>query len=257
MKSARWTDESHRMLWSFLVVSVLIHGMLLAANPRWVGKKPLQVIELDLVPPVVGKAVEEPPKGEDVRPMAPAPSLAMPDVKPQSREEAKRPEPIPEPKPLQRVELPKKPKKPQAQPAPPQPAPAPSMTETAAQTEEAAPARPGPAGRPDGQPSSRVVDGTEDAVKVFLAQVRQRIDRYKHYPYAARRRQEQGRVTVRFVIRPDGTVDGLQVVRPCTSSLLDEAALKAVRDAAPFPGFPRDIMAQPLAVEIGLVFELT
>lgn len=256
MRSAVAPHGSDRLFWAFLGLSCLIHGLLLAGNFSWLERKPLQVIDLDLLPPAVKKGSEEPPpKGEDMKSLEPVPTTAMPDVKPQPEEKPKPPQPIPEPKPLQRVEVPKKPKKAKAQFAPPQPAP--SVSERAAQTEEAPATRPAAVGRPEGQPSSRGVGGTEDPVKLFLAQVRQRIDRSKNYPYAARRRQEQGRVTVRFVIRPDGTVDGLQVVRSSASSLLDEAALKAVKDAAPFPGFPRDILDQPLAVEIGLVFELT
>lgn len=232
--------------------------MLLATNFLWPEPKPLRVIELDLLPPTVKKPAEEPPpKGEETKPVEPAPSLAMPDVKPQPREKPKPPEPMPEPKPLQRVELPKKSKKIQPKPAAPAPEPMPSAVESPSKSEETAQSLPAASGRPDGQPTPRTIGGSEDAVKVFLAQVRQRIDRYKNYPYAARRRLETGRVTVRFVIRPDGSIDGLQVIKKSASSLLDEAALKAVRDAAPFPGFPRDVLAHPLAVEIGLVFELT
>ncbi|WP_448383796.1 TonB family protein [Desulfosoma sp.] len=251
------SDRSDRLFWSFVLLSILIHGVLLAGSPRWFERKPLQVIELDLLPPVAGKVWEEPPKGEETRPLAPAPALAMPDVKPQPKEEPKRSEPVPQPKPLQRVELPQKPKKPRAAPAPPKEAPAPSAAETDPLPEEAGAPRPETFGIPQGKPASPTVNGTDDAVKLFLAQVRQRIDRFKHYPYAARRRQVEGRVTVRFVIHPDGTVAALQVVKSSASSLLDDAAVKAVQDAAPFPGFPRDVLAHPLAVEIGLVFELT
>jgi len=251
------SDRSDRLFWSFLFLSIVIHGVLLAGSPRWFERKSLQVIELDLLPPVAGKVREEPPKGEETRPLTPAPSLAMPDVKPQPKEEPKRPEPVPQPKPLQRVEIPKKPKKPMAAPALPKTAPAPFVAETDPSAEETGPPRAATFGTPQGKAASATVSGTDDAVKMFLAQVRQRIDRLKHYPYAARRRQVEGRVTVRFVIHPDGTVAGLQVVKSSSSSLLDDAAVKAVQDAAPFPGFPRDVLAHPLAVEIGLVFELT
>lgn len=244
-------SRSHRYFALFLLFSGLIHGMLLAANPQWFRKEPLQVIELELLPFAE-------PKAEPVKPLAPAPSLAMPDVKPKPREESKPREVIPEPKPLQRVEVPEKVKKPKPKPAAPKVVPA--VKETAEPAADDAPSAVGatttPVGSPQGQPTSAAA-GTEDAVKLFLAQVRQRIDRYKHYPYAARRRQVEGRVTVRFMIRPDGTIDGLEVVKRSSSTLLDEAALQAVRDAAPFPGFPREVLGRPLDVEIGLVFELT
>jgi len=257
-------SRSDRLFWLFMMVSLLLHGMLLAGNPQWFRKEPLQVIELDLLPPMERQVATQPPESKEMRPLAPAPFLSMPDVKPAPRKERrpsppKPPEPIPERKPVQRVELPEKVKKPKVKPAPPKLAPA--VPETSGPSVEesvpAVPAVPAVAGRPEGTPDSKTQKGTEDAVKHFLAQVRQRIDRHKHYPYAARRQQVEGRVTVRFVIRPDGSVEGLQLVTKSGSSLLNEAALKAVMDASPFPGFPREVVAQPLAVEMGLVFELT
>lgn len=239
----------------FLVCSALLHGLLLAGNPHWFPEKPLQVIDLDLFPLVPS---QPPSKGEELKPLEPAPSLAMPDVKPQPREEPKPPEPLPEPKPVQRAEVQKKVKKPKSKPVPPRTIPSEARSPAPAINEApfAGSAPIASLGRPDAPPGPAVTQGSEDAVKHFLAQVRHRIDRYKHYPYVARRRHIEGRVTVRFVIRPDGTVENLEVVKRSSSNLLDEAAVKAVKDASPFPGFPREILSRPLAVEIGLVFEL-
>ncbi len=245
--------RSHGFFWLFLLLSGILHGMLLAGNPQWFHKKPLQVIDLDLVSMV-----------EPRKPLEPAPSLAMPDNKPQRREKPKAPEPKPEPapqaKPLQRVEVAEKVKKPKPKPAPEKKVSVPQETPSSPIVQEEAPSempsRTSAVGPPQGQSVPKAA-GTEDPVKLFLAQVRQRIDRYKNYPYAARRRQVEGRDLVRFVIRPDGTIEGLELVKSSSSNLLDEAAIKAVRDAAPFPGFPREVLSRPLAVEIGLVFELT
>lgn len=248
-------SRGNRVFALFLLLSGLIHGMLLAGNPHWFQREPLQVIDLDLLPSAE-------PTAAQVKPSAPAPSLAMPDVQPQPRERPKPaeslPEPKPEPKPLQRVETAKKVKKPEPKPA------SSNAVHEAKQTAEpnvpdAAPSTASETaalGRPQGPPAYTSGE-TEDVLKLFLAQVRQRVDRFKNYPYAARRRQEEGRVTLRFVIRPDGTLEGLEVVKSSSSKLLDEAAVKAVRDAAPFPGFPREVVNRPLAVEIGLVFQLT
>ncbi|MEJ5348366.1 MAG: energy transducer TonB [Desulfosoma sp.] len=244
--------RSHRFFGLFLLLSMILHGMLLAGDARWFHKQPLQVIDLDLV------SIVEPRK-----PLEPASSLAMPDVKPQPREKPKPPEtkqePVPEPKPLQPVEVPEKVKKPKPKPVQEKKVSVPQETPSSSVQEAAPsemPSRTAAVGPPQGQSVPKAV-GTEDPVKLFLGQVRQRIDRYKNYPYAARRRHVEGRVTVRFVIRPDGTIEGLELVKSSSSNLLDEAAVKAVRDAAPFPGFPRDVLNRPLAVEIGLVFELT
>lgn len=248
--------RSHGLFGMFLVLSALLHGLLIAGNPHWFHEKPLQVIDLHLLP----LAPPQPPsKGEERKPLEPAPSLAMPDVKPQPREEPKPSEPLPEPKPVQRAEVQEKVKKPKPKPVPPRTVPSRAQSPAPA-VDEAPAAGPLPAaiaGRPDSPPGPAVTPGSEDAVKHFLAQVRQRIDLYKHYPYAARRHQEEGRVTVRFVIRTDGTIANLEVVKRSSSRVLDEAAIKAVKDASPFPGFPREILGRPLVMEIGLVFELT
>lgn len=57
------------------------------------------------------------------------------------------------------------------------------------------------------------------------------------YPYEARIEQQQGMVTVRFTVGSDGSVADAAAVWPCPYPLLNEEALRAVRDAGPFaPG---------------------
>ena len=61
-----------------------------------------------------------------------------------------------------------------------------------------------------------------------------KIARARHYPELARRRGLEGVVTVEFRVLPDGAVSGVRVRRGIAAAL-DEAALDAVRRAAPFP----------------------
>ena len=69
----------------------------------------------------------------------------------------------------------------------------------------------------------------------LLKAIRDRIDKVKVYPRMARMMGLQGKVTVRFTIRPDGNVERIEVLESSGSRLLDDAAKKSVLRAVPFP----------------------
>lgn len=98
--------------------------------------------------------------------------------------------------------------------------------------------------------------GVQSTAADYLDMVRWRVESHKAYPAAARRRQIQGRVVVRFVIASDGRVSEVFVVTPSRYRLLNEAAAAAVISAAPFPSLPSHLFSGPLPLEIGIVFEL-
>lgn len=91
----------------------------------------------------------------------------------------------------------------------------------------------------------------------YLEMVRIRIEKHKGYPDAARVRKIEGSVTIRFVITSEGNVRMSKVVKTSKFRVLDTAALKAVKDAAPFPKPPGHIYKGELSLEIDIVFELT
>ncbi|SHF17925.1 outer membrane transport energization protein TonB [Desulfacinum infernum DSM 9756] len=256
----------NRLLWSFLAVSLLVHGWALAVVSRHLQREPLQIIELEWTAPAEPK-VEPGPPPMGVRRQEPVRPLPVPEVQPAV---ARVPEPPEPPKPIRTVESLRPTVVPEVAPRPrpqvnrrtvpmevPDPKPAAREVETAPLVASTNPAPRVAAGDPQGVPSEAVRGNPGDALQRFLAEVRRRIARHKHYPAAARRRQLEGRVTVRFAIRPDGSADGLKVVESSGVSVLDRAALEAVRRAAPFPGFPRQVSDRALEVEIGVVFELT
>jgi periplasmic protein TonB len=102
-------------------------------------------------------------------------------------------------------------------------------------------------------------DGSGDYMtsQSYLEMVRLRIERYKKYPDAARAKNIEGRVTIRFVITPDGGVREVEVAKCSRNRALDLAALKAVQDAAPFPKPPRSLFKGAIPLELMIVFELT
>ena len=101
------------------------------------------------------------------------------------------------------------------------------------------------------------ISGDYVTTNSYLEMVRLRIQRYKKYPDAARVRNIEGRVTIRFIITPDGGVRGVEVAKCSRNRALDLAALKAVQDAAPFPKPPRHLFKGAIPLELMIVFELT
>ena len=83
------------------------------------------------------------------------------------------------------------------------------------------------------------------------------IERHKKYPDAARTRHIEGRVTIRFVITPEGDARVVEVANTSGHKALDTAALKAVKAAAPFPRPPMRLFNGEVPLELAIVFELT
>jgi protein TonB len=68
-----------------------------------------------------------------------------------------------------------------------------------------------------------------------LAEIRRRIQAALVYPPLARKREIEGESSVSFEIAPGGQPAAIELVRSSGSALLDAAAQRAVRDAAPLP----------------------
>lgn len=62
-----------------------------------------------------------------------------------------------------------------------------------------------------------------------------------NYPDAARRQDLSGSLIVEVALYADGTVREIKILRPSGHKLLDDAAIRIVKLAAPFPGFPEEI----------------
>jgi periplasmic protein TonB len=62
-----------------------------------------------------------------------------------------------------------------------------------------------------------------------------------NYPDAARRQNLSGKLIVQVAIYPDGTVREITIRQPSGYKILDDAAVRIVKLAAPFAPFPDDI----------------
>ena len=91
----------------------------------------------------------------------------------------------------------------------------------------------------------------------YLEMVKLKIEKHKKYPDKARIRQIEGSVTIRFHITSEGDVSAIEVIKTSRYRVLDTAALKAVKDATPFPKPPKRFFKGEVPLEITIVFELT
>ena len=62
-----------------------------------------------------------------------------------------------------------------------------------------------------------------------------------NYPEAARQKKIYGNLQLTVSIRADGSVESVEVSRPSGHSILDAAAMRIVKLAAPYAAFPLDI----------------
>lgn len=101
-------------------------------------------------------------------------------------------------------------------------------------------------------------DGSQvfSTAESYLEMVKLRIEQHKKYPQKAQERQIEGRVPVSFVITLEGNVKDVKVVMP-QNVLLDEAALKAIQNSAPFPRPPARVFKGAVPLRVVVVFELT
>jgi len=62
-----------------------------------------------------------------------------------------------------------------------------------------------------------------------------------NFPEEAKRRQIFGSLLLNVCIKPDGSLDRVEIVRPSGHGILDDAAIRIARLAAPYAPLPKDI----------------
>ena len=78
-----------------------------------------------------------------------------------------------------------------------------------------------------------------------------------NYPDEARRRRLSGSLIVDVALNADGTVRNITIIRPSGHKILDDAAVRIVRLAAPFAPFPEDIRRETDILHITRTWEFT
>ena len=222
--------------------SLVLHVVVLAAAlsgiwPKYVPPEvpPDMVVEvvLDEPPPP-----PPPPPPPEPQPLKPEPQPVTPPkpvpVPPKAAPQVKQQAPIPQ----------------ATTPSPDadaQPIPAPVAPPTPAPIQEERTVQPPPTVRPAADP---------EVTKVYLSGIKGRVQDKVVYPSLSLKRGEQGTVHVHTSLSRDGAVVDVSADEDGVSSRLRDAAVKAVKDAAPFPPMPDSVPGNPVQVTIPVVFEI-
>jgi TonB family protein len=89
----------------------------------------------------------------------------------------------------------------------------------------------------------------------LLARLHAAIQQQQQYPVNAQQMNRQGRATITFTLYKNGQVSHVSLVKSSGTESLDEAALAAVRDAAPFQQIEKYLQDKK-EFSIDVVFEL-
>lgn len=101
--------------------------------------------------------------------------------------------------------------------------------------------------------SKAATDAERQAVaSAWATEIQRRIARYHVYPRDSR---DEGRVRVAMIILPSGNLTGVSIERSSGSRSLDQAALAAVKSAAPFPPAPKILNESSYSVGQWITFK--
>lgn len=104
----------------------------------------------------------------------------------------------------------------------------------------------------DNKPIS--LDTTETKYVSYFARIKRQIERVWIYPLEAAQRGISGELTLRFQISREGNLMGVVMIDKSGHEILDIAALKAVRGAAPFYPIPSTIDRDSLTILATFVY---
>jgi protein TonB len=90
----------------------------------------------------------------------------------------------------------------------------------------------------------------------YLAALAAKINRSKYYPMGSRRRGEEGKVVVRFIVQKNGELTDLTIVESSGSRRLDAAALKTLRRVTPFRPIPDALNRDQWPISVPIAFSL-
>lgn len=93
--------------------------------------------------------------------------------------------------------------------------------------------------------------------KTYLEIVKLKIEKNKKYPEDAKSSHVEGIVSLKFIITPEGNIKNSEIAKSSRNKILDEAAMKALKDAAPFPKPPIKFFKGEVPLQISISFELT
>ncbi|HIK58895.1 MAG TPA: energy transducer TonB [Nitrospinaceae bacterium] len=104
----------------------------------------------------------------------------------------------------------------------------------------------------DDEPVS--LDTTEVKYASYFARIKHQIERVWIYPNDAAKRGISGDLNLTFSISKDGNLLGARLLDRSGYEILDIAALKAVKEAAPFYPFPSNFQRKKLTIQANFIY---
>ena len=98
------------------------------------------------------------------------------------------------------------------------------------------------------------LDTTEVKYASYFARIKHQIERVWIYPSDAAQRGISGDLSLKFRISKDGNLMGVHLIDKSGFEILDVAALKAVKEAAPFYPFPENIQREKISILANFVY---
>jgi protein TonB len=90
----------------------------------------------------------------------------------------------------------------------------------------------------------------------YFLEIKRRIEANWTYPQEAIRRNQSGQGVVEFVLRKDGSLRLVEVVRTSGVPILDRYLENAIKFAAPFPPVPDRISTEALPISLNFTYVL-
>jgi len=90
----------------------------------------------------------------------------------------------------------------------------------------------------------------------YFQELKRRIEAHWVYPQEAVRRHQSGQGVVEFVLRKDGSLRLVEVMRSSGVGVLDRYIENAIRFAAPFPPIPAAVAGDALPISINFTYVL-
>lgn len=104
--------------------------------------------------------------------------------------------------------------------------------------------------------SSITFDTTEFKYYGYMQRLRDKIQNVWKYPYDALQKGIYGDLYIDFTIKKNGRLGAVQLVRTSGYKDLDDAAIKALRDAEPYWPLPDDIKEQSITINGHFIYSL-
>lgn len=98
------------------------------------------------------------------------------------------------------------------------------------------------------------LDTRESKYASYFARIKRQIELAWNYPSEAQRKGMTGELTLRFQISRDGNLMNVRLINGSGYNILDEAALQAVKSAAPYYPFPVTIDKEALPILASFIY---